>query len=137
MNYPNGGEIKVGDLIWWNDGYAIAYVQSLLEAEEELSEWGLDEPHLFLANIHPFDPTSVAGIGYPQSILGEDGVRLLTDAEKEQLAAATAGAAQATDVDFTVVPHSIGLEDTENGEREWVFSLIEGEDLVETARILF
>lgn len=137
MNYPNGGEIKTGDLIWWNGGYAAAYVQSLLEAEEELTEWGLDEPHLFLANIHPFDPTSVAGIGYPQSLLEEDGVRFLTENEKEQLAAATAEASQATDVDFDVVPHSIGLEDTENGGREWVFSLIEGEDLVETARIPF
>lgn len=135
MNYPNGGEIKVGDLIWWNGGYAIAYVQSLLEAEEELREWGLEESHLFLANIHPFDPTSVAGIGYPQSFLEEDGVRLLTEDEKGKLVAATAGASQATDVDFTVVPHSIGLEETENEGREWVFSVIEGEDLVETARI--
>jgi len=137
MNYPNGGEIKVGDLIWWNGGYAIAYIQSLLEAQEELNEWGLEEPHLFLANIHPFDPTSVAGIGYPQSFLEEDGVRLLTEAERETLAAATAEASQATDIDFTAVPHSIGLEDTENEGREWVFSLIEGEELVETARILW
>ena len=135
MNYPNGGEIKTGDLIWWNGGYAVAYVQSLLEAEEELTEWGLDEPHLFLANIHPFDPTSVAGIGYPESLLEDDGVRLLTENEKKQLAKVTAEASQATDVDFAVVPHSIGLEDTENEGREWVFSLIEGEDLVETARI--
>lgn len=137
MKYPNGEEIRVGDLIWWNGGEATAYVQSLLEAEAELREWELGEPHLFLANIHPYDPSSVAGIGYPQSFLEEDGIRPLTDDEKKRLATAEGEASQASDTDFSVVPHSIGVERVEDTGREWVFSVIDGEELVETARIPF
>lgn len=137
MKYPNGEVVSAGDLIWWNGGDAIGYVQSMVVSEEELHEWDLDESHLFLANIHPFDPTSVAGIGYPQSHLAEEGIQLLSADEKQQLAAATLEASRLTGIDFSTVPHGIGLEGADSGEREWVFSVIHGDELEESVRVPF
>jgi len=135
MKYPDGQEIKVGDLIWWNGGDSTGYVQSLLESEEELSTWDLEEPHLFLENIHPFDPTSLAGLGYPQSVLAEDEIRLFTEDEKLQLEAATAEASRLTGIDFSTVPHGVGFDGAGDAGSEWIFSLIEDEELVESVRV--
>lgn len=135
MKYPNGEEIKVGDLIWWNEGEATGYVQSIIVSEQELREWDLDEPHLFLANIHPFDPTSVAGIGYPQSVLGEDGIQPLSAEERLQLEAATREASHSTGIDFAAVHHAVVVECQDGKRTEWIFSLIEGEEIVEAVRV--
>ena len=137
MNYPNGEEIKVGDLIWWNEGEATGYVQSIIGYEPEFREWGLDEPHLFLANIHPFDSTSVAGIGYPQSHLGDDGIRPLSTDEKQRLEVATREASRSTGIDFAAVPHAVVVECADDAGRGWIFSIIQGEEQVETVRVPF
>jgi len=136
MKYPNGEEIKVGDLIWWNEGEATGYVQSIIVSEQELREWNLDEPHLFLANIHPFDPTSVAGIGYPQSHLEDDGIRPLSVDERQQLEGATRDASRSTGIDFSVVPHAVVVAEGVAGH-EWIFSIIQGEEIEEMVRVHF
>ena len=135
MKYPDGQEIQVGDLIWWNGGDATGYVQSMLESEEEFRAWELDEPHLFLENHHPFDPTSLAGLGYPQSVLADDGIRLFTEEEKQRLDAATVEASRLTGIDFSTVPHGVGVESTDDGASEWVFAVIQGEELKESVRV--
>lgn len=48
MNYPDGTQICIGDHIWWNEGSCVGRVAMILEEAEDYSEWGLDEPGIFI-----------------------------------------------------------------------------------------
>lgn len=93
MKYPDGNIICVGDLIWWNEGSCVGYIQSVAESEEEYKSWGLDRPHLFLSNIHPFDPSEKSGIAYDEACLVDEAIGLLTKAESDDLTEAISKAA--------------------------------------------
>lgn len=85
MKYPDGTTIRVGDLIWWNEGECVGYIQVIAESENEYRRWGLDTPHIFLSNNHPFDPTMLIGVAYPESSMADDGIGLLTEQERSEL----------------------------------------------------
>lgn len=87
MEYPDGAPIRVGDLVWWNEGRNIGFVQSIVESMEECEQWGLAGPHIFFADRHPFDP-AVTGIAYPVSSLADEGVSQLTPQDLTSVAQA-------------------------------------------------
>lgn len=64
MKYPDGSEMSVGELIWWDECRCLGHIQHIAETAEELDAWGLKEPHAFFGNHHPFDP-DVIGVAYP------------------------------------------------------------------------
>ena len=85
MKYPDGSPINVGDLVWWNEGSCVGYVQVIAESEAEYVGWGLDSPHVFLSNIHPFSPGSNIGVAYPEACLKDEGVAPLIGEDRIRL----------------------------------------------------
>ena len=100
MKYPDGSMIQFGDLIWWNEGHCVGYVQVIAESKEEHVGWGLEQPHVFVSNVHPFNPTIQSGVAYPESCLAEEGIGLLTPEERVQLDEAAAQAHQLVGADL-------------------------------------
>ena len=85
MNYPDGIQMKRGDLVWWNEGGCVGYVQSIAETPEEYTAWGLDGPHAFLAAAHPYDPTQESGVAYPPGCFEDEAIGLMTEDEAAEL----------------------------------------------------
>jgi hypothetical protein len=107
MKYPDGSTIQVGDLIWWDEGYCVGYVQVIAESKDEYGSWGLDAPHIFVSNVHPFDPTIHTGVGYGESFLADDGIGLLTLEERVQLEQATSQALERVAADLAYSTYSV------------------------------
>ncbi len=107
MKYPDGSTIKIGDLIWWDEGYCVGYVQAVAESRAELGSWGFDKPHILVSNIHPFDPASHTGVAYGESFLTDDGIGLLTPEERVQFEQATAQAHKQVAADFEYSAYSV------------------------------
>ncbi|RYD85622.1 MAG: hypothetical protein EOP84_01950 [Verrucomicrobiaceae bacterium] len=103
MKYPDGKVIHVGDLIWWNEGSCIGFIQSIAESKREYEAWGLDRPHLFLSMIHPFDPNEKSGIAHDETCLVDEAIGLLTEAEALDLSEATTKAG-ITESGYSVYP---------------------------------
>lgn len=91
MTYPDGSQIHVGDLIWWDEGHCVGYVQAIAESREDYESWELDSPHIFVSNRHPFDPSLATSIGvaYGASFLEDDGIGPLSAAERLEFERAT------------------------------------------------
>lgn len=127
MKYPDGNVICVGDLIWWNEGSCIGFIQSVAESKEEYESWGLDCPHLFLSMIHPFDPSEKSGIAHDEACLADEAIGLLTKAEAHDLSRATTEAG-ITEPSYSVYP------EYENGRMtHWRFEF--QDSLLESIRI--
>ena len=96
MRYPEGQLIQVGDLIWWEEGTCVGFVETILEDQTEYTSWGLKAPSLAFTNLHPFEanqskhkqhigPPGRGGTTiYPESKLVDEGIGLLSDHEKEE-----------------------------------------------------
>lgn len=90
-------EIHVGDLIWWNEGVCVGYIQGVMEVREDYERWGLDEPSIALTNLHPFDANEQKhkqNIGFvtnggtvvnSENQLEDEGIGLLSPHERSEL----------------------------------------------------
>jgi hypothetical protein len=104
MKYPDqyattakSESIRVGDLVWWNEGVYVGYIVEVLEQNEQYEVWGLDEPGVVLTNLHPFEankrkrqrcPGFIATGGtvvYPAKSLEDEGVGLLSSHERAEM----------------------------------------------------
>jgi len=125
MTYPDGSQIQVGDLIWWDEGLCVGYVQAIAESREEYGSWGLDSPHIFVSDRHPFDPSlaTSGGIGYPASLLEDDGIGSLSAAERLEFERAKKLALAGRSYScYSVTTH---VEDCTI--KSWVFHLIDAQ----------
>ena len=105
MRYPRenaiGTEpdvIRIGDLVWWNEGVCVGFIADLWEKEQGNKRWGMDGPGIALTNLHPFAPneqghkkhigfTANGGtVMYPANTLADEGVELLSPHERAELA---------------------------------------------------
>ncbi len=80
MHYPDGREIELGDLVWWNEGSCVGRIAAIFESADELSHWGLDEYGIFICN----DVTENWGscdIFYPRIAFESEGIAKLTPPE--------------------------------------------------------
>lgn len=39
-------EIRAGDLVWWNEGVCVGFVEQVIETSDDFERWGLDEPSI-------------------------------------------------------------------------------------------
>lgn len=92
MNYPDGSIVRVGDLVWWNEGCCLGHVQSIAETKEAYEAWGLDSPFIAISNEQPFNPANTMGVVYDETDFKDDGIGLLNVEEHEQLALAVSQA---------------------------------------------
>jgi hypothetical protein len=125
MKYPDGTEMAVGDLIWWNECLCLGHIQHIAETPEEFEGWGLQEPHAFFGNHHPFNP-EVTGVAYPPSSFEDEVICIPTRSEvtdyRRALDYAMTLSSQGSDAGW----HSVQIR-CESGKRiEWIFTFFEG-----------
>ena len=135
MTYPDGSRIRVGDLIWWDEGLCVGYVQAIAESKEEYESWGLAAPHIYVSNTHPFDPATRDEVGYPMSALEDDGVGLLSPEERGEFEEATAEAHSLAVSDLDGLIYSVTTEVQKCELVDWIFTFIKDRRVVEVIRI--
>ena len=135
MKYPDGQTICVGDLVWWNEGSCVGYVQAIAETQEEFESWGLEEPHIFVDNTHPFDPTIGSGAAHDEACLENEAIGLLNPTEIEIFEAAMKEAAQKTVADLNSHQFSVTTECVNGRRVAWCFDVKSGDLVVEKVRV--
>jgi hypothetical protein len=122
MKYPDGSMIQVGDLIWWDEGLCVGYVQVIAESKSDYAAWGLQAPHIFVSNTHPFDSTLLSGVSYPETCLKDEGIGLLTSDERIQLDKASARASDLVGVDLDYSTYSVTADVQNRQLAGWFFT---------------
>ena len=140
MRYPEGQTVKVGDLIWWNEGICIGFVEEVMESRKDYENWGLDEPSVAFTNLHPFEanlvkhqqhiggPTTSGTVVDTEAQLENEGIGLLTDHECEELEWAISHAQSLVSEDIRDRPFCVSaLMDMDRMEEDWNFDFVDGE----------
>ena len=140
--YSNGQEPKTickGDLVWWNEGVCVGFVEEVLESKEEYELWGLDEPSIAFTNLHPFEMNDVKHqqhIGFVTSggtvvhpldrqHLEDEGIGLLSDHELSEFNWATQEAKSRVDPEYRDFPCCVSAhKDMGRGEEDWYFCFV-------------
>lgn len=135
MNYPDGQPICVGDLIWWNEGNCVGHVQVVAESKEEFESWGLDEPHIFVDNSHPFDPTIGSGVAHNGGCLEDEAIGLLNQAEIGLFEAAVNEAEAKAVTGLKSHQFSVTTECVNGRRVAWIFEITDGDSVVEKIRV--
>ena len=143
---PEQDKICVGDLVWWNEGVCVGFVEEVMVERPAFERSGLGEPGIALTNLHPFEAnetkhkqhlgsvTSGGTVVHSYGVLEDEGVGLLSDHERSELdwAITEARSKMATahrDLAFCVS----AVMDMERGEEDWHFCFVDQEcQMVET-----
>jgi hypothetical protein len=137
MNYPDGTPIQVGDLVWWDEGACVGFIQWIWdEARDGDYTWANTAgPPLFIANRHPYTPSHdavSAGVLHDELCLAGEGVGLLNAAELDELRRAISLAKIHSHSGLGGSSYSVETR-VENCQRvEWVFSVYEGDIRIES-----
>lgn len=107
MNYPDGKKIQAGDLVWWNEGDCVGFVQLVADSRSEYESWGLGSPHIFVSNRHPFDPAMRTGVAHNGACLEDEGIGLLSEEERSEFEKAVQRAKNKLAVDTAYSSYSV------------------------------
>lgn len=135
MNYPDGSTVNIGDLIWWNEGTCVGYVQVVAESKDDYESWGLTAPSIFLSNRHPFDRSLGTGVQYERASFEDEGIGLLSPEESKQLERATAEARKFATEDFDILTYAVTMEVENCQHVGWVFTLFREGKQVQIVRV--
>lgn len=135
MRYRDGTTVRVGDLVWLNGGTELGYVQVVAESKEEYEGWGLSSPHIFVANLHPFDPTIKTGIAHAEESLNDEGIGLLTAVESAEFRHATDRAFEPVVPDRVGDRYSVKTDIRQCQVVGWVFTFFRDDKPVQTVRV--
>jgi hypothetical protein len=127
MKYPNNSTVKVGDLIWWDEGHCVGHVQVIAESKEDYESWGFDHPHIFVSNRHPFDPTLETGVAHDEACFEDEGIGPLTADEQHEFQRATKHAHYLAGIDPGACTYSVNTEVREGKFLAWLFTFEAGE----------
>jgi hypothetical protein len=136
MNYPDGTPIQVGDLVWWNEGACVGFIQWIWEESRDgdYSWANTDGSPRFIGGRHPYTPSEEgfnSGALHDEPCLADEGVGLLNAAELEELRLATSLARERS---ASVMDGSLYNVETRTEVcrlAEWIFGIHEGNILVE------
>lgn len=135
MKYPEGQSIKIGDLVWWDEGACVGHIQVIAESKEDYESWGLSEPHIFVDNDHPFDSSIGIGIAHNHGYLEDEGIGLLNIEEVARLESAKDAAMKNAKSDFTKYNYSVLTECVNSKMVCWIFILKSGDSVIEEIRV--
>jgi hypothetical protein len=139
-------EVRVGDLIWWNEGVCVGFVEEVMEERSDYESWGLDEPSIALTNLHPFaanESKHKQHIGFVTSggtfvialeDLEDEGIGLLSDHERSELDWAITEARSKVAPGHREMPICISaVMDMDRREEDWHFHFVDTEcKIIET-----
>ena len=134
MKYPNGQPVQIGDLVWWNEGSCIGFVQSMVESEEDCQTMGLKGPHLFISSRHPFDSNTM-GVAYPIACFEDEGIAPLALEELDQFEKAKDFAASIARNDLMALEYSVNTECVDGQMAAWTFKVHQNDAVIETIRV--
>lgn len=82
LRYPEGHDVRVGDLVWWNEGSGQAVVASIVNSKDErLPDMG--EPGVFLC-LDPSNCSPTEDLWHPESQFEDEGLGLVRPEEREE-----------------------------------------------------
>ena len=133
-------EIRVGDLVWWNEGVCIGFVENLIEDERDREDNDMDESGIAFTNLHPFEANKLkhkqhigfvsngGTVIYPESVLEDEGIGLLTEYERSELNWAISTAKEAVSPEHRELPFCVTAVMNQNRrEEDWVFHFVDRE----------
>ena len=135
MKYTDGTIIRVGDLVWWNGGGCLGYVQVVAETRAEYERWGLTSPHIFVSNRHPFDISLGSAVAHNESCFEDEGISLVTPQEKLDLKEAARRARTRLKADSADLTYTVTTEVQDCRQIGWIFTFFSNGAEVETVRI--
>ena len=135
MKYPEGQIVRVGDLIWWNEGVCLGHVQEIIESQSDIKSWGFSQPHIMVDNNHPLDSTLDGVVAYGLSDFEDEGIGLLTEEELLMLEAAVNSAKKVSKTDLTSHNYSISTECINHKMVSWIFTIMNGNKIIEEIRV--
>jgi len=133
-------EIRVGDLVWWNEGVCVGFIEKVIESRKDYESWGLEEPSVALTNLHPFDANErkhKQHIGFVSSggtvlnsedQLKDEGVGLLSSHERSELEWAITEAKRRVAPEHHDTPYCVSaVMDMDRLEEDWHFHFVDHE----------
>jgi hypothetical protein len=140
MRYPEGKTIQVGDLVWWNEGVCVGFVEEIMETQVEFESWGLSEPSLAFTNLHPFEANQtkhkqhignvITGgtVVNSESQIEDEGIGLLTEHERAELEWAIHHAKSIVAEEVSTLPFCVAARmDMDRTEEDWHFHFVDKE----------
>lgn len=125
-------EVRVGDLVWWNEGVCVGFVEEVMEERSDYERWGLDEPSIALTNLHPFAANgakhkqhigfvrSGGTVVYSLGDLEDEGIGLLSGHERSELEWVIAQARSRVSLTHRDLPFCVSaLMNMERHEEDW------------------
>ena len=84
--------------------------------------WGLTEPHTFVSNRHPFDPSLGPGVGYEEALLNNESIGPLAPEDRSALQQVTAKAPSFAGANFKYLPYAVTTEVENCQQIGWIFT---------------
>jgi hypothetical protein len=122
MLYPDGTSVKEGDLIWWDEGNCVGFVNEVIETEADQRKWGLRHPHISIGG-HPFRPGAPGFVTCPASLLADEGIGRLTADDCVQLNRAIEHAQAQAGVDLSIVDFVVQTEVCDGVQTAWLIRI--------------
>lgn len=139
--YSHGSEpkqIHIGDLVWWNEGTCVGFVVQLIEEEADRRDYGKDESCIVFSNLHPheanaikYNPNTGSFLSgsrtiYPESMLEDEGIDLLSPHERSEFDWAISKAKQAVSPEHRDLPFYVNVVmNLDSRIEDWVFQFVD------------
>ena len=133
-------QIRVGDMIWWNEGVCVGFVEAVMEQREVFESWGLDDPSIAVTNLHPLQANEVkheqhiglvtngGTVVYSADDLEDEGVGLLSEHERSELDWAISEARSKVSPEYSDLPFSVSaVKDMVRCEEDWHIHFVDNE----------
>ncbi len=130
----------MGDLVWWNEGVCVGFIEEVIEAPEDYERWGLDQPSIALTNLHPFHAneqkhkqhigfvTSGGTVVNSEDQLEDEGIGLLSPHERAELEWAISEAKQRVAPEHRDAPYCVSaVVDMDRRGEDWHFHFVDHE----------
>lgn len=133
-------EVRAGDLVWWNEGVCVGFIEEVMEFPEEYEGWGLEEPSIALTNLHPFHANQLKSkqhMGFAttggtvvnsEDQLEDEGIGLLSEHERAELEWAISEAKRRVAPEHQEAPFCVSaVMDMDRHEEDWHIHFVDQE----------
>jgi hypothetical protein len=131
-------QIHVGDLVWWNEGTCVGFIIQLIEEEADRKDYSTDESEIVFSNFHPFAANTpkynphtgsfLSGCStiYPERMLEDEGIGLLSPHERSEFDWAISKAKQAVSTEHRDLPFYVNVVmNLDSRIEDWVFQFVD------------
>ncbi len=121
MLYPDGTSVQAGDLIWWDEGHCVGFVQEVIETETDRRKWGLAHPYISIGG-HPYKPAAPGFVVCAASDFVDEGIGRLIDDDSVHLDAAIQHAQAEARFDLSAIGFVVQTEVRDGIQVAWLIT---------------